>query len=182
MACPTDEHHTISWVPDSWSSLPSPLEVLRVAPDPSLRITARPVTAFDAELSALADRLVRTMERADGVGIAAPQIGTPVAVAVISAPALATLRVDGAVPRSPVFLVNPAVVSHKGERTVTEGCLSLPGRHFLTCRPEMAIVQAQDLSGHSYQISGTDLGAQALMHELDHLVGILVSDHGDEVS
>ena len=130
--------------------------------EPLLEQKAKRVRNFDKELRTLADDMLETMRQAYGVGLAAPQVGVPIRLTVIEIPE-----------EEPLILVNPEVVEQKGERQVTEGCLSYPGYRGETTRSELVKVKALDLNGEKIRIKADGLLAQALEHEIDHLNGIL---------
>ena len=126
---------------------------------------AKRVRNFDKELKQLADDMMETMRKAYGVGLAAPQVGVPLRLTVIEIPE-----------EEPLILVNPEITEQKGERQVTEGCLSYPGYRGETTRSEMVKVKAVDLNGEKIKVKADGLLAQALEHEIDHLNGILYTD------
>lgn len=134
--------------------------------DEVLRKKCRPVTNFDERLSSLLDDLVETLERSDGVGLAAPQIGILRRVAVVN------VRDK----RGTIELVNPEIVEEKGSQVGNEGCLSAPNEWCEVERPNRVVVKAFDRHGNEFTISGTELLARALCHEIDHLDGILFTD------
>lgn len=132
--------------------------------DPRLRKTCRPVEKFDQKLADLLDDLLETMDRAGGVGLAAPQVGILRRAVVIDIG-------DG-----PVELVNPRILSTEGEQDGQEGCLSCPGRWGLVKRPYSVTVEAQDRTGTTFILCGAELMARAICHELGHLDGQLFTD------
>ena len=135
--------------------------------DPALRKLARPIQRFDRRLHMLLDDMVRTMHEANGVGLAAPQVGILQRVVVIH------LGEEG----DPLIeLVNPEIVYTEGEVEGTEGCLSIPGRQGYVVRPQKVRVSAQDRHGIPFEIEGEDMLARCLCHELDHLRGQLYID------
>lgn len=133
--------------------------------DPVLRQKCRPVEKFDARLHALIDDMIDTMHDADGVGLAAPQVGILRRVVVIEC-------VEGEI----LELVNPRIVAFAGTQEAQEGCLSIPGEAGITRRPMHVTVRAQDRNGNEVEYSGSDLLARAFCHELDHLDGKLYTD------
>jgi len=135
-----------------------------------LNRVAEPVSAFDDDLRKLVADMFDTMYAAHGVGLAAPQIGISKRVCVIDVS-------GGADPDGRLVLVNPVLVSSEGRRSVEEGCLSLPDFRAETPRPLRATVRAQDLAGKEITVSGEDLLARALCHEIDHLNGVLFIQH-----
>ncbi|HEV2846192.1 MAG TPA: peptide deformylase [Thermoanaerobaculia bacterium] len=143
---------------------------IRIYPDPVLRVKCREVTEFDAPLRKLANDMVQTMHAAPGVGLAAPQVGVDLRLAVV----------DTSVGENPAelrVLVNPRIVQREGLETDTEGCLSLPGLTDKVDRPLTITVRAQDLEGKPFELKAEDYLARAICHEVDHLDGILFTDH-----
>jgi peptide deformylase len=140
---------------------------IRLLPDPVLRRKANRVPEIDASIQTLIDDMIESMYAANGVGLAAPQIGVSLRVVVIGMPE-----------EEPFALINPEVVKRSGERTVDEGCLSLPGYRGELTRSSLVIVKALDRNGKQVRIKGKDnLLAQALEHETDHINGTLYIDH-----
>lgn len=131
-----------------------------------LRKKCREVTSFDEKLGILLDDMAETLQSADGVGLAAPQVGMLRRVVVID------VR-DG---RGMIELVNPVVVEQHGSQTGNEGCLSAPGEWCEVERPMKVTVKAFDRHGKEFTVTGDGLLARALCHELDHLEGILFID------
>lgn len=140
---------------------------IRYLGDPVLRLPARRVRVVDESVRRLIDDMIESMERAQGVGLAAPQIGAGLRVVVIGLPG-----------ERPFPLVNPEVVERSGERRAEgEGCLSVPGYRGAPVRSERVVVRALDASGAPVELSAeNDLLAQALEHEVDHINGILYVD------
>jgi peptide deformylase len=139
---------------------------IRTNPDPVLRRKAKKIAAIDDSIRKLIDDMIETMQDAYGVGLAANQVGVPLRIVVIQIPEQEVL-----------VLVNPVVVETKGERTVIEGCLSVPGYQAEVTRAESVRVQARDRNGKLFRKRGTELLAQALQHEIDHLNGVLYIDY-----
>ena len=133
--------------------------------DETLLKVCRPVEKFDARLAELLGDMAETMHSADGVGLAAPQVGILRRVVVIDVG-------DGV-----IELVNPVILEKKGEQECVEGCLSSPGQYGITKRPAKVKVRAQDRKGKFFEIEGEALLATACCHELDHLDGILFKTH-----
>src|SRR5260370_42087357 len=130
---------------------------------------AGPVTEFGtAELRELVDDMFETMYEAHGVGLAAPQVAISKRVAVID-----VAGADEDKTPEKIVLVNPQVISKTGKQTGEEGCLSIPGFREPVTRAKVATIRAQDVEGHWFEITGEDLLARALLHEIDHLDGIL---------
>jgi peptide deformylase len=140
------------------------LRPIHVLGSPVLRVRAVEVAAVDDEVRALLTDLWETMRVADGVGLAANQIGVPRRVAVVS--------VEG----TDYALVNPVVVEHEGKAKQEEGCLSIPDLYADVSRPARVVVEAADERGVVRRIAGEGLLARALQHEIDHLDGILFLD------
>ena len=133
--------------------------------DPVLNKRSREVTKFDDKLSTLIDDMLETMYDANGVGLAAVQVGVLRRVVVID------------IGEGPMELVNPEITLAEGEQREQEGCLSLPGRYEVTLRPMKVQVKAQDRNGKWQVFTGEDLKARAFCHELDHLDGVLFTSH-----
>ena len=125
----------------------------------------RPVERFDKKLSDLIDDMADTMYEADGVGLAAPQVGILRRVFVIDCG-------DGL-----VEMVNPEIIETDGSQTGSEGCLSVPGVYGEVERPNHVKLKAQDRNGKWQVFTGEDLKAKAFCHEIDHLDGILFTSH-----
>ncbi len=138
-------------------------------PEPVLRKRAAPVERFDAGLADLVRDLAETMYAAPGVGLAAPQIGVELRVAVVD--------VAPGSPESKLHvLVNPAIVTAEGREGGEEGCLSIPGLTEKVDRPRQIRVAAQDAEGEPIELAASGFLARAVCHELDHLDGILFID------
>lgn len=133
--------------------------------DPCLAKVCRPVEKFDERLWMLLDDMAETMHTADGVGLAAPQVG-------ILRRAVTIDIGDGL-----LELINPKVVEAEGKQQEAEGCLSCPGVYGITSRPYRVRVEALDRHGKPFSVEGEDLLARALCHEIDHLDGILFRRH-----
>ncbi|HNX99300.1 MAG TPA: peptide deformylase [Oscillospiraceae bacterium] len=134
--------------------------------DPMLYKKCRPVTEFNPRLHLLLDDLKDTLAQADGVGLAAPQLGILRRAVVV----IETNVPEGEEERF-IELVNPEIVSAEGEQTGPEGCLSAPGEYGIVERPMDVTVRAQDRNGNWFTLSGTGLTARCFCHELDHLDG-----------
>jgi len=135
-----------------------------------LETSAEPVTVFDGDLQKLVADMFETMYAANGVGLAAPQIGIARRLCVIDV-------TPGEKPDGKLVLVNPVIVSTEGKVTQDEGCLSLPDFRAGTKRPQRATVHAQDIHGKEFTLTGEGLLARAFCHETDHLNGILFIQH-----
>jgi peptide deformylase len=138
--------------------------------DPVLEKPAKPVTKFDAELEELAEDMFSTMYAAQGIGLAAPQIGKSIRMAVVDV-------TSGKNAEAKIVLVNPEITHGEGEKREEEGCLSIPGFRGYVVRPQFVTVRAQNLKGEPFEIRGEDLLARAFCHEIDHLNGILFLQH-----
>lgn len=125
----------------------------------------RPVEKFDERLASLLDDMVETLHQANGVGLAAIQVGVLRRVVVIDIG-------DGV-----KELVNPVIVEQSGEQESLEGCLSIPGKWGITKRPKHVKVRAQDRHGNWFEYEGDDLLATVSCHEIDHLDGVLFLKH-----
>ena len=136
--------------------------------DELLRKKSRPVEKFDEKLHRLLDDMAETMYNANGVGLAAPQVGVLRRVVLV----LETNVPEGAEPYI-IELVNPEIISREGDQDGPEGCLSVPGRFGLVKRPMDVTVRAQDRNGNTFEVSGHELTARAFCHELDHLEGVV---------
>lgn len=138
--------------------------------DPVLEKPAAAIKKFDAELGELAEDMFASMYAAQGVGLAAPQIGKSLRLAVVDV-------TGGKNVEAKIVLVNPEVIHGEGEKREEEGCLSIPGFRGYVVRPQFVTVRAQDLKGETFEIRGEDLLARAFCHEIDHLNGILFLQH-----
>jgi len=137
--------------------------------DPRLRMQGQPVTSFGRLLHSLLDDLTATMRDAPGVGLAAPQVGEPLAACVIE------------VGDRLIELVNPEIVRSTGDDRDLEGCLSIPGYAAYVTRHERVWVVAQDRRGRKIKASGSGILGRAMQHELDHLKGKLYIDYLDSL-
>lgn len=134
--------------------------------DDILRKKCRPVTAFDEKLHTLLDDMAETLAKAEGAGLAAPQVGMLRRVVIIDVH-------DG---KGVIELINPEIVETEGVQNGGEGCLSLPGEWHEVERPAKVTVKAQDRNGVEFTMTGEALLARAFCHELDHLDGVLFID------
>lgn len=148
---------------------------IRIVGDPALRQHASAVTAYDAELRTLVEDMVETMRAANGVGLAAPQIGVPLRVFVFQCPDGSGRPARGHVV-NPVLRAGPIPTTMPDPDEDAEGCLSVPGPHFATSRAEQATVTGTDIEGEPVTILGSGLLAVCLQHETDHLNGLLYLD------
>ncbi len=140
--------------------------------DPVLRRKAERVREVDDSIRQLLDDMVETMREAPGIGLAAPQVGESVRCIV-------ALEHTGDEGEKVYKLVNPRVRGRGGEQTGYEGCLSLPTLHGEVTRPEWVVVSAQDESGQHVKVEATGLLARCLLHEIDHLDGVLFVDRAE---
>ena len=130
----------------------------------ALHKVCRPVVAFDKKLHKLLDDMGETMREANGVGLAAPQVGILRRVV--------TVDLGDEI----LELVNPELVETDGEQTGPEGCLSVPGKYGLVTRPNYAKVKAQDRYGEWFEVEAEELIARCFCHEIDHLDGIVYTE------
>ena len=140
------------------------LRNIRIDGDDILRKTCRPVTEMTPKIQELIDDMLETMYEAEGVGLAAPQVGILKRLVVID------------VGEGPIVLINPEIVEKSGEQTGMEGCLSLPGKAGEVTRPNHVVCKAFNEDMEEITVEGEELLARAICHELDHLDGILYKD------
>ena len=138
--------------------------------DPILEKPTKPITKFDDELAELAEDMFATMYAAQGIGLAAPQIGKSIRMTVVDV-------TSGKNPEAKFVLINPQIIHAEGEKREEEGCLSIPGFRGYVVRPQFVTIKAQDIKGEFFEIRGEDLLARAFCHEIDHLDGILFLAH-----
>lgn len=151
---------------------------------PALRAKGRRIEKFDDDLRQLAEDMLETMYEADGVGLAAQQVGIPIQLCVIDVSDLSdtssVMRVNGKEVNvddfMPLALVNPVIEPFGPEKARQEGCLSFPGLRGRIPRPVSVRVTAQDLEGHEIRFEADGLLATAVQHEYDHLHGTLFID------
>jgi len=142
---------------------------VRIVPDPVLRKKCVRIPAIDSTVKQLILDMIQTMQEEGGVGLAAPQVGKSLRLIVIQMP-----------DEDAFAVVNPEIIKREGEREVMEGCLSIPGCQGLVQRSVSVICRGLDGDGNPIRIKATDLMAQALEHEVDHLEGILYTDYIDD--
>lgn len=135
---------------------------------PVLRKPAQAINKITPEIKELARAMLETMKNANGVGLAAPQVGYPLQMIVLN------------VGDEDHVLINPKVVDKKGRTTYNEGCLSLPGVFLETQRSAEVVVKARNLKGENVVMEGTDLLGICLQHEIDHLNGVLFVDRVED--
>ncbi|HTU34193.1 MAG TPA: peptide deformylase [Candidatus Acidoferrum sp.] len=138
--------------------------------DPVLETPTKPVEKFDDNLKKLVDDMFESMYAAQGVGLAAPQIGVNLRIAVIDV-------TTGKNPEAKIVCANPRVLHAEGEQSEEEGCLSIPGFRGRVTRPLFVTVGAQDTTGKEFEMRGEGLLARAFCHEFDHLDGVLFITH-----
>ena len=141
------------------------IRIIREDGDDVLRKKCKPVKEMTERLSQLIDDMFDTMYDANGVGLAAPQVGVLRRIVVIDVQ-------DG----NPLTLINPEIIEQDGEQVGPEGCLSLPGLQGEVSRPNHVICKALDRNMNEITVEGEELLARAICHELDHLDGILYKD------
>jgi len=140
------------------------LRKIRTLGDPVLEKVAKPVPEINEKIKELAYDMLDTMYTANGVGLAAPQIGVLKRIAVID------VSPEG---NRPIVLINPEIIATSGSQTGDEGCLSVPGKAGTVTRPNEVTVRAYNLKNQQFEVTGTELLARALCHEIDHLDGIV---------
>ena len=143
---------------------------IRKVGDEALRKVCRPVDAITPRVLTLLDDMVETMRAANGVGLAAPQVGILRRIVVIEVE-----------PGEVIELINPKIIAYSGEQDGQEGCLSVPGRWGMVKRPMHVTVRAMNRKGEEVEITGHDLLARCFCHELDHLDGALYIDKAYEM-
>lgn len=136
--------------------------------DPVLRKNCRAVVDFDEKLATVLDDMKDTMYAAEGVGLAAPQVGIMRRYCIVDVG-------DGL-----IEFINPVIIETSGEQTDMEGCLSLPGESAEVTRPMNVTVRAQDRNGKVFTVKGEGLKARAFCHEIDHLDGVLYIDKANK--
>lgn len=137
--------------------------------DPALRKVCRPVTEFNERLWQLLDDMADTMHKAEGVGLAGPQVGVLRRVVVMD------------VGNGVIEAINPEIVEQSGEQEGPEGCLSFPGKWGTVTRPKKVRMKAQDRHGKWFFLTGEDLLARCMCHEIDHLDGVVFLDRAKEL-
>ena len=144
--------------------------------EPALNKVCRPYMEFGPRLHELLDDMRETLIQADGVGLAAPQVG-------VLRRAVLVIETNHAEDEEDSFLelVNPEIIASSGEQTDTEGCLSLPGECGIVTRPMVVSVRAQDRDGNFFEYTGEGLTARCFCHELDHLDGVLYPQRAERM-
>lgn len=143
-------------------------EIVQVG-DPVLRKRCENVTRFDKELCTLLDDMKETLKKAEGAGLAAPQVGVPIRAVLVD------------VEEGFFELINPVFVWQKGEQYGYEGCLSVRGKSGKVLRPDKVKIVYNDRKGNRYSLVARGFFARAVCHELDHLDGVLYTDKADDV-
>ncbi len=145
-----------------------------IVPDPVLKQTASPVATVDAALRKQMDKMLATMYAANGIGLAANQVGMLNRVLVMDI----AQREDDKASRQPIFMVNPEIIHESDEPSIwDEGCLSIPGQYAEIERPKIVRVKYLDYDGKQAEGEFSDLGAHCVQHEIDHLNGTLFIDY-----
>ena len=139
------------------------LRTIRVQGDPILNKVCRPITEVTPKIRTLAEDMIETMYEANGVGLAAPQVGILKRIVVIDVG-------DG---QGPYVMINPEILESSGEQTGDEGCLSVPGKAGLVTRPNYVKTKYYDLDMQEHIVEGTELFARCMCHEFEHLDGHL---------
>lgn len=140
------------------------LRKIMTVKEPCLHKVCRPVEKFDGKLHRLLDDMKETLAEANGVGLAAPQVGILRRVVVVDTG------------EEMLELVNPELLETGGEQVGSEGCLSVPGKYGIVKRPNYAKVRAYDRDGNEFEVEGEELMARCFCHELDHLDGIVYTE------
>ncbi len=140
------------------------LRTIRIQGDPVLEKVCKPVPEVTEKIRDLIDDMIETMYEANGVGLAAPQVGILKRIVVID------------VGEGPIVMINPCILETSGEQTGDEGCLSLPGKAGVVTRPDYVKAKAYNEDMEEYTIEGTALLARAICHELDHLDGHMYTE------
>ena len=154
------------------------VRTILIAPDPRLKAQSKPVREVDGEVRRLMDDMVETMKSADGIGLAAPQIGVLKRVIVVAAPRGDADDDGEGRSRVPLCMANPEVVWVSDDEEVREeGCLSLPEHYAEVCRPARVRVRYVDETNTKREIEAADLLGTCIQHEIDHLNGVLFVDH-----
>ena len=141
------------------------LNIVKVGDD-VLRKTCRPVIQITPRIITLLDDMIETLHEAQGVGLAAPQVGVLRRICIVECE-----------PGVIYEMINPEIIATEGEQEEIEGCLSVPGRWGYTKRPYSVTVRATDRNGKEYTVTGTELLARAFCHEIDHLNGVIFTDN-----
>ena len=144
--------------------------------DKILHKVCREQVKFDERLHQLLDDMAETLENANGVGLAAPQVGILRRVVLVI-----EMNVEEEEDEEILELINPIIISSEGEQVGAEGCLSVPGEYGIVRRPSCVTVRAQDRDGKWFEYTGTGLTARCICHELDHLDGHLFTEKAERM-
>lgn len=153
------------------------LRNIREEGDSILLKKCRKITDFNQRLFTLLDDMKETLLQADGVGLAAPQVGVLRRAVIV----IDTNKEELPVEEQMIELVNPEIIGEDGEQTGQEGCLSVPGVYGIVTRPEHVVVRAQDRHGNYFEVEGTGLTARCFCHEIDHLDGHLFTERAERI-
>lgn len=138
--------------------------------DDTLRKVCRPVTEITPKILRLLDDMLETMHKANGVGLAAPQVGILRRIAIVETE-----------PGTVYELINPEIIAVDGKQVGTEGCLSSPGEYGVVARPMTVTVRYTNRHGEEMTATGSELLARAFCHEIDHLDGVLFKDKASKM-
>ena len=145
--------------------------------DAGLRKTSRAVTDYNERLHKLLDDMRETLLEANGLGLAAPQVGV-----LRRAVLIVDLTIDAEdMSEQIIELINPEIVTSGGEQSGNEGCLSVPGVYGIVVRPNEVTIRAFDRNGNAFEVSGEGLTARAFLHEIDHLNGVMFTDIAERI-
>ena len=139
--------------------------------DSVLSKVCRPVVKFDSRLASLLDDMAETLKVADGVGLAAPQVGILRRICIVD------IGDDDGV----IELINPEITDQSGKQNGAEGCLSFPNQYGVVERPMFVTVKAQDRNGNEFTVKGEGLKARAFCHEIDHLNGVVFKERAERM-
>ena len=153
------------------------LRNIREDGDALLLKKSRPVTDFDRRLHILIDDMRETLINADGVGLAAPQVGVLRRLVLVMDTSKEELTPEEQI----IELINPEIIKTSGSQEGPEGCLSVPGVYGLVKRPDYVKVRAQDRHGKTFEVEGTGLTARCFCHEIDHLDGHLFTEISERI-
>lgn len=142
------------------------LEIL-THPHPNLRVKAKPVEAITAQTGHFIDSMLFAMYRDNGIGLAATQVNSQDRIIVLDVSENGT---------DPLVMINPKIIKHSGSCDMTEGCLSFPGVFLEITRPERIVVEALDKNGKEFTLEANGLKGRCILHEVDHLEGIVLVD------
>lgn len=144
---------------------------IRIYGDPVLRKKAAPIENIDGSVDLLAKEMIASLNKARGLGLAAPQVGQSKSMCIINLPLL-----DERV-KDPLVLINPVIHTREGEVCYEEGCLSFPGIYFEVSRPQKIALIGIDMNGNELEYEAGEILARVMLHETDHLNGVLFIDH-----